>query len=340
MQSLLRQFSVSIVLTMVAVIGAWILLGFGAAVTTAILIALEVVFSFDNAVINAKTLVRMSRVWQLVFLTVGIVVAVIGMRLVFPIVIVSLTASLGWRDVLDLALNNPHQYAHYLAAAHIAISSFGGGFLLLLTLYFFLDDEREILWLHRLERPLQKIGGKLWLPPVVALVVIGVVGALAPAHAAVWRGGITGVVAYTAIHLLIAGLGRATGDDKTAKYAGWGALIAFVYLEILDASFSFDGVLGAFAITNSVPLIAIGLGVGALWVRSLTVFMVRNGTLEAFRYLEHGAHYAILALSLALLYSIFHEVPEVVTGTVGIAIILASVISSRQFNAARPLSSK
>jgi hypothetical protein len=340
MKSLFKEFFYSFVLTVISIIGAWLYLGFGAAITVAILIALEVVFSFDNAVINAKTLVRMSKLWQLVFLSVGILIAVVGMRLVFPIAIVSFTADLGWRQVLDLALNDPTHYAHYLEAAHLTISSFGGGFLLLLTLYFFLDSEREILWLHRLERPLQKIGGGLWLAPLVATVVVVIVGLFSSDRGEVLKGGLSGVVAYTAIHLLIAALSRATGKDASAKYVGWGAFVAFIYLEILDASFSFDGVLGAFAITNSVPLIAIGLGVGAFWVRTLTVYMVKNGTLEAFRFLEHGAHYAIFALAAALMFSIFHEVPEVVTGTIGIVIIIASVISSRKFNAARAVTSK
>ena len=143
------------------------------------------------------------------------------------------------------------------------------------------------------------------------------------------RAGIAGTVAYTAIKLLIDGLGRlAPGEQKI--YSGWPAFLAFMYLQLLDASFSFDGVLGAFAITDKVFLIAVGLGVGAFWVRSFTGFMVRHGTLDVYRYLEHGAHYAILVLALALLGSIFYEVPDAITGIVGLGVIGSSFIASRQ----------
>jgi hypothetical protein len=113
-------------------------------------------------------------------------------------------------------------------------------------------------------------------------------------------------------------------------YAGWAAFGAFMYLQVLDASFSFDGVLGAFAITNKVLLIALGLGVGAIWVRSMTIFLVRKGTLNSYIYLEHGAHYAILALAAALLSSIFIDVPNAVTGIAGLGIIAASFEASRE----------
>ena len=83
--------------------------------------------------------------------------------------------------------------------------------------------------------------------------------------------------------------------------AGKAAFFMFLYLEVLDASFSFDGVIGAFAITNDIVLMALGLGIGAMYVRSLTVYLVRQGTLDDYVYLEHGAHYAIGALAVILL---------------------------------------
>ena len=102
----------------------------------------------------------------------------------------------------------------------------------------------------------------------------------------------------------------------------------FMYLELLDASFSLDGVLGAFAITSDVVLIVAGLGVGAVWVRSLTVFMVRRGTLEAYKYLEHGAHYAIAVLAVAMLLSAVYHIPEAITGLLGILLIGGSIVAS------------
>lgn len=330
---MLRQFPFSIFFTIVSVLGVFFTLGPAVAVTTVILIAIEIAFSFDNAVINAKTLVRMSKFWQTLFLTLGMLIAIVGMRLVFPILIVSVTAKLGWQKVVDLALNDPEKYAHFLEAAHITISSFGGAFLLVLVLFFFLDHKRDIVWLDKVERPLQRLGGALWIPPLIATLIIITLALFSSHTGTVLRAGLSGVALYSVIHGLIAWLGRLTGGhNSTAMYTGWGAGLAFVYLEILDASFSFDGVLGAFAITNVVPIIAIGLGVGALWVRSLTVYMVKNGTLASYKFLEHGAHYAILVLVIALLTGIFYSIPDAVTGILGLSVIGASLRASQQAN--------
>ncbi len=327
---MLRFFGISGLITVAAVLVAWFTLGTSAALTTLVLIAIEISFSFDNAIVNAKVLERLSHLWQQLFLTVGMVFAIIGMRLVFPIVIVMVTANLPWSQVVDDALHNPAVYSDYLAAAHPSIAAFGGGFLLTLTLYFLLDDARLELWLKRLEKWLQHIGGRVWLPPLLASLAIVVVALLAGDEAGVvLRAGLFGVVLYTAIKLLIDGLDKLAPKQQKI-YSGWPAFLAFMYLQLLDASFSFDGVLGAFAITDKVLLIALGLGVGAIWVRSLTVYMVRHGTLNAYKYLEHGAHYAILVLAVALLGSIFIDVPDAVTGVVGLGVIWASFVSSRQ----------
>ena len=88
-------------------------------------------------------------------------------------------------------------------------------------------------------------------------------------------------------------------------------VFAFLYLEVLDASFSFDGVIGAFAISNDVLVIALGLGIGAFWIRSLTIYLVRAGTLSEYVYLEHGAHWAIGVLAVIMLASVEYHIPEV-----------------------------
>lgn len=329
---MLRFFSFSIFLTLASIVLAGWELGLAAVFTMVVLIAIEIAFSFDNAILNAKILERLSRIWQQLFLTVGMAFAIIGMRFVFPIVIVMITADLPWKQVLDDALNHPKVYGEHLEEAHAAISSFGGAFLLTLTFYFLFDDARKELWLRRIEKPLQRIGGSIWLPALLALAVIGVVGFFVhgPEQQTVWQAGATGVLGYAGIKLCIDLLGKISGTetDGITRYTGWSAFLAFMYLQVLDASFSFDGVLGAFAITDQVLLIALGLGVGAIWVRSLTVYLVRNGTLGEYIYLEHGAHYAILVLSGALLLSLFVEVPDAITGIVGIGVIWASFMSS------------
>ena len=327
-----RTFWISTTLSVLAFVVAVYSLGLGALWVMLVLVAIEITFSFDNAVVNAKKLVHMSPFWQKLFLTVGIFIAIFGMRVFFPIAIVVFTAGIGWGDVVDLALNHPQEYAEKLEIAHPTISAFGGAFLLMLVLHFFFDHKKRTHWLHFTEVPASKMG-LWWVPPVLAvLAVVGI--SLLPANhhpEETLKAGLIGIAVYTLIHGLTWYMGRHAPDQKTGKVAtltGWAALTMFVYLEILDASFSFDGVLGAFAITKEVVLIAAGLGIGAVWVRSFTVHMVRHGTLEAYKFLEHGAHYAIGVLAVAMLGSLLYPVPEAVTGTVGIGLIFASAYAS------------
>ena len=106
-----------------------------------------------------------------------------------------------------------------------------------------------------------------------------------------------GLLTFTAVELLGHLLDTRRGARDLARAGGLGA---FLYLEVLDASFSFDGVIGAFALTQNLFLIAIGLGIGAMYVRSMTIMLVERKTLAQFRYLEHGAFYSILALSVIM----------------------------------------
>lgn len=329
---MLQVFGLSALITVAAVLAALIFLGPAAAGTTVVLIAIEIAFSFDNAIVNAKILERLSRLWQQLFLTIGMVIAILGMRLLFPILVVVVTAHLPWGEVIDDALHHPDVYSRHLREAHAAIAAFGGSFLLTLTLYFLFDDLREELWLHRIERPLQRLHASSWAPPILSALAVGAVAFFAGDEAGkVLRAGLAGTIGYTAIKLFIDGLGKLEPENKNHHlFTGWAAFGAFMYLQLLDASFSFDGVLGAFAITDKVVLIALGLGVGALWVRSLTIFFVRRGTLKSYKYLEHGAHYAIFVLAAALLGSIFFEVPDAITGIAGLGIIGASFLASRE----------
>ncbi|MBM7368791.1 hypothetical protein JOC45_003520 [Gordonia hydrophobica] len=340
----------SFVITIAALIAAFFYGGPTAVVLTLILGVLEVSLSFDNAVINATVLRRMSEFWQKMFLTVGIVIAVFGMRLVFPLAVVWLASGLNPIQALDLALNPPANGAEYFADgspsyetiitdAHPQIAAFGGMFLLMLFLGFIFDD-KEITWLSWIERPLIRIGKLEQLPVIIATGLL-VITATFIAHedetATVMIAGALGMITYIAVN----GLGEMfhtddEADDDTrsgpsdlAKVAGKAGFFLFLYLEVLDASFSFDGVIGAFAITADPIIIALGLGlIGAMFVRSLTVFLVRQGTLSDYVYLEHGAHWAIGALAVILMYSIGTPVPEIVTGLVGVVLILASFLSS------------
>lgn len=332
-ESPVRIFAVSTLLTVSALVFMFVDKGMGAMTLALILIAVEVAFSFDNAILNAKILAHMSRFWQNMFLTVGALIAVFGMRVVFPIIIVSLTAGLGLSEVLSLALNHPEEYARHLEAAHPSLAAFGGAFLLVLALDFLVDERREVMWLTSIETSFRKLA-RNWAPPLITLAVVAIAGLLPFNHhkKEVLIAGFLGVVIYSAIHGLTEWFGRIQKRNLkgVTTYVGMAAFFSFLYLEVLDATFSFDSVLGAFAVTKDVVLIAIGLGVGAFWVRSLTIFMVRRETLGNYKFIEHGAHYTIFVLAAIFFLSLYIRVPEVITGVGGIGIIIASIIASRQ----------
>jgi uncharacterized protein len=349
----LRIFGWSYAVTAVSLVVAFLYAGVEGLILCAILGILEISLSFDNAVVNATVLDRMSAFWQRIFLTIGIVIAVFGMRLVFPLVIVAVTAGLNPVQALTLALeqrpaDDPTSYAYLLDQAYPQIAAFGGMFLFMLFLDW-LFECREITWLSWLERPLARIGQLNRLSVLLAIVVLVVLGStLAEDPAVVLTAGGLGLVTY----LLVNGLGDlfeqggadddaadeaapepvqagSGGPSQVAKAAGKAGFFLFLYLEVLDAAFSFDGVIGAFAITTDPILIALGLGlIGAMFVRSLTVFLVRKGTLADYVYLEHGAHWAIGALAVILLVGIGYHVNEVVTGLIGVAFIVAAFLSS------------
>ena len=319
---------------------------FTALTITAILAVMEVSLSFDNAVVNASVLRGWDHFWKMIFLTVGIVVAVFGMRLVFPIVIVAVTADMGMLEVVQMALNNPVQYSEKLMAHHAEIAAFGGSFLLLVFLNFFLDDGKDTHWFRWLERRLSNLANVPAMSVFIALIclLIMAMNVDEATRLAVMMAGIWGVVVYIGVqvlsHLLggepeVDEQGNAVGHDANGAPTGVikAGLGGFIYLEVLDASFSFDGVIGAFAITSDVVVIMLGLAIGAMFVRSMTIYLVEKGTLEAYIYLEHGAHYAIGALALIMLTSgTGVHVPEVVTGLIGVAFIVWAIIASIQYN--------
>ncbi len=326
MPAFVRHFGISLLLSLIVCALGVRFLGLSALWPLLILIVIEIVFSFDNAIVNAKILGRLSPLWQDLFLTVGIVIAIFGMRLVFPIVIVALAAHLGVWDVWHLALRHPEQYAAKLNLAHPLIASFGGAFLLMLTFDFFLNGTHKVLWIANLERRLRQLSS-WWLPAVMGVGVVAAAALLSHEHSSqILRAGLLGIATFLVMHVFTKLLGR--NQPAGSHVVGWAAFSLFMYLQVLDASFSFDGVIGAFAITNEVILIAAGLGVGALWVRSMTVYMVRQGTLDQYRFLEHGAYYTIAVLAVALFISLFVEVPDAITGLIGVGIIGGAIVSS------------
>ncbi|MEO9330096.1 DUF475 domain-containing protein [Gordonia aurantiaca] len=378
-----RIFGLSFAVSIIALVVAYLYMGWTGLALAAILGILEVSLSFDNAVINATILERMSAFWQRMFLTIGVLIAVFGMRLLFPLLIVWITGGLNPAEALRLATNPPPDggshfadgrpsYETILTEAHPQIAAFGGMFLLLLFLNFVLTD-RERKWLTWIERPLAKIGKLDQLPVVLAAVALVLTAEYLAAddiRATVLIAGILGLVTYITVDGLsslfmadgpetggtVAGeadaaeaetggvdagrsvgapgeSGRSRGPSPAVQAVGKAGFFLFLYLEVLDASFSFDGVIGAFAITSDPIIIALGLGfIGAMFVRSITIFLVRKGTLSEYRYLEHGAHWAIGALAVILLLGVEYHIDEIVTGLVGVAFIGASLASSIRAN--------
>lgn len=294
-----------------------------------ILAIMEVSLSFDNAVVNASVLRTWNDFWQKLFLTVGIVIAVFGMRLVFPILIVSIATGLGWLEVMNMALNTPDEYSKHLTANHAQVAAFGGSFLLLVFLNFLFDQDKELHWLGWVEEKLGKHGNEGLSNLLALLAVYGCMTLVPEAQKlSVLMAGLGGVMIYLAVSYLSSLLEEEEHDPVIGEAIKRGSIGGFLYLEVLDASFSFDGVIGAFAITNDVVIIMLGLAIGAMFVRSMTVFLVHKGTLEEFVYLEHGAHYAIGILALIMLASVKFHIPEWFTGLSGLAFIGLSIGSS------------
>lgn len=325
----LKYFRTSLILTLMGLVAGFFIGGINAAIIVGVLCVLEISLSFDNAVVNATVLKDMDEKWRKAFLTWGMLIAVFGMRVVFPITIVAIAAKIGPIDAVTLALTDEQTYSELITAAHHQIAAFGGSFLMLVFLKFFVDQNKEHHWVPFLEKPLMSLGRLEAVEIAAALVVL--VGSSYYFDAQVKQmefviAGVWGLVAYVIADGLGGLLGGETGDG--AQVAAKSGAAGFLYLELLDASFSFDGVVGAFALTTSLPIIAIGLGVGAMFVRSFTIMLVDKGTLSAYKFLEHGAFWAIGALALVMLVGVHVHIPEVITGLVGAVLIGLSFWSS------------
>jgi uncharacterized protein len=331
--SLFRIYGISTVISLALVAFVGITEGLTALILVLILIGLEITFSFDNAVVNTRILQRMSPGWQQAFLTVGILIAVIGVRVVLPLLIVAGAAGLTFGGVLDLAINHPEEYGEKLEHAHPMIASFGGIFLLMIALDFF-SERRKIRWLDKFELILQKAGKLESISVIMALLTLFAASRLVHGEEQVqvltW--GLVGLITYLAINAfdtLLEKSGIESNLQKSTQATFKAGLIGFLYLNVIDASFSLDGVIGAFAITNEILLIGVGLGVGALYVRVITLHMLRHKVLDQYKYMEHGAHYAIWILALIMLASLKFHIPEAVAGLGGVAVIISAIIWSR-----------
>ncbi len=297
----------------------------------AVLAVLEISLSFDNAIVNANKLKQMTPEWQHRFLTWGILIAVFGMRIVFPLLIVVIAARIGPWEAVVLAASDPDRYARIMQEAHLPIAAFGGTFLMMVGLSFFFDKEKDVHWVRWFERKMAQYATTRGVEVAIVLLVVLVFSSqLQEAQSEIFfRSAIWGLLTFLCVEVV----GGLLDHSREAVTAGAkGGLGAFLYLEVLDASFSFDGVIGAFALSQNLFVIAIGLGIGAMFVRSMTIMLVENGTLTQYRYLEHGAFYAIIALSVVMFAQSLVHIPEVITGLAGAVLIGISLWSSIAWN--------
>jgi len=297
----------------------------------AILAVLEISLSFDNAIVNANKLKTMSPVWQQRFLTWGILIAVFGMRIVFPVLIVVVAAGIGPIEAVILAATEPATYAQIIGDAHLSIAAFGGTFLMMVALSFFIDEDKDVHWMPWLE-PVMARGGAIegFKVALVVALMLTFTQIMPLEYVETFLfSGMAGLLTFLFVEIVGHVL---DARDKAMSTAAQGGFGAFLYLEVLDASFSFDGVIGAFALTQNLFLIAIGLGIGAMYVRSMTIMLVERESLAAFRYLEHGAFWSILALSVVMFAQTIIHVPEVITGLFGAFLIGWALWASVRWN--------
>jgi len=319
----------SVLFTACASIAAFLLGGWPAVFVILVLGILEISLSFDNAVVNASILKNWGPVWRQRFLTWGMLIAVFGMRFIFPIAIVSVTAGLTPFETLSLATDNPKEYEQKLINVHHEIAAFGGVFLLMVFLKFFIDESKDNHWIAVIERPLAKVGKLDMVQSIITLLVLCYVASLLPATKQMEFivAGIWGLVTYVCVD----GIGNILDSDEDADTGPRivkEGIAGFMYLELLDASFSFDGTIAAFAITNNIYIIMLGLGVGAMFVRSMTIQLVENNTLSNYRYLEHAAFWAIGALAIIMIMGAHIHISEIITGCIGATMIGIGVIHS------------
>lgn len=330
----MRYFIVSNIVTVIGLALAYMWAGWQGFLIAALLSIMEITLSFDNAVVNAVVLKDMSYKWQQRFLTWGILVAVFGMRLLFPLVIVAFATGLSTMEVGQLAFDAPEEYSRHVLASHVSIASFGGMFLLMVFFHYFFNEHKDVHWLVTIEKRLAAMGKLESLEVIVALLLLLCMQPLVPdadKHSALVAG-LIGVVLYVSINSMMSLMSgdKDVGHDA-AKSVAYSGFMGFMYLQVLDASFSLDGVIGAFAMSKDVVIIMLGLGIGAMFVRSMTIYIVRKGTLNEYIYLEHGAHYGIGALAVIMLVSMVMHVSEVITGLIGVTFIGLSLISSIRY---------
>jgi hypothetical protein len=289
------------------------------------LIVFEVVNSVDNAIVNASVLQTMSMLWRKRFLLIGIVTSVFLVRFILPLVIV-------WISVPNISVSD--FFLAFLGQSDVAASAieqqkpvilmFGGVFLMYLYIHWLFLEKKEPLYIERFIK--EKHG--VWFFAFAAILLV-IIMYLARADPLVMLAASIGSATFFILYG-IKETAEASERNMVAGTSNMSDLSKFLYLEVLDTTFSFDGVIGAFAFTINLFLILIGIGVGALVVRELTIKGI--DTIAKYKYLKNGALTSIGFLGLFMIIEGFNiDLPSYVPIIVTFLLIgVAFYISRRQ----------
>lgn len=320
-------------LAFLCLVAAYFVGGPAAVFIALILALLELMVSAVDVVVSATFLARLSRFWQKMYLTVGLVVSAVGARFGIPLALVCLSAKITPAEALRQLFDNPDRYDEMLKTAQPILGMFVGVFLMSMVLEFAFT-ERELYWFPAIEKALFRLGrvpGAAYIIPCVvglaATVTVPTDLRLRVAFA------VLGAVIARVSLKAVAGRLWKLGDQPRPKgtLSGRDALRAFCALELLNTAVSIDSVASAFSLTLNVALIALGLVIGVVYGRSATVIIVRRGTfggLLDYEYLEHGKYYALAFISIFMFWSTWRAVPGFAPRSAGAVAITAAWLTS------------
>ncbi|MFZ1720647.1 MAG: DUF475 domain-containing protein [Candidatus Moraniibacteriota bacterium] len=278
------------------------------------LVLFEAVSSIDNAIINADVLSTMGAKAKKFFVTWGIFFAVFVVRGFLPWLIVWATVpSLGFLGSLTATFSNDPAVHDAIATSAPILLMGGGIFLLFLFLHWIFLEEKK--YGFRFERYIDRHG--VWFYAVVSLLLTLIVWYAMKQSTMVAFGAIVGSTVFFIVHGFRLQAEKAEEEMKHSAMSDWSKVF---FLEVIDLSFSIDGVLGAFAFTLSVPLILIGNGIGAIIVRQLTVANI--DTVKKYEFLKNGAMYSVCVLGIVMIaHGFLIHIPEWFSPLVTILII-------------------
>jgi uncharacterized protein len=289
------------------------------------LIVFEVVSSVDNAIVNAHVLKTMSQKWRKIFLFWGIIFAVFVIRGLVPLLVVWLSVpELGFMGVFHAAFSGSEDFAGEVEKKKGVILLGAGVFMILLYLHWlFLEKKDPYFVPDKLVKPRYGI----WFFACAALILV----TLLYLARASWILMLSAAVGNAVFFILYGFREQAEKQEEALKNQSnnLSDFSKLMYLEVLDASFSFDGVFGAFAFTTAIPLILIGNGLGALVVRQLTIMGVDK--VADYKWLKNGAMTSIGFLGLVMLLETFKiPIPEYLPTLITISLVGLTFWSSHK----------